>query len=417
MNLPLATRSLDFLRQRWPSIVIAGSTLVLLIQALEWVNRCACPVFLDYPGYGTVTGLVIGYLGLAYLALFALLGARLALSLVAQGRLSRRWQRPARSLDRHNLLISLGIVVILLPIFAHSHQIRWANNLSIALAYALLLFRIVLLVDWRMAANGYALNRSGQQLYIAYGIGILLLIGFIPSVDGRDPFGTQFQLQIVCVLLILHLVSSWVSAQWRRAQQQESERVANELSLLKAQINPHFLFNTLNNLYGLAKEGSPDTPDLILRLSALLRHTVHQGRQDSVALSDEIAYLQDYIALQQIRYARSVRVEFETELDRDDYRLAPLLLVVLLENAYKHGVEPLAGDAFVRMRLIAQRSHLCFKIENSFVPSTSDETESGGVGLRNLSRRLQLEYPGRHRWQHGAGAGNYRAQLELELNP
>lgn len=415
---------LGYLRARWRSLVITVALLSLLINALSWVDRCGCPQFLDYPGHGVLAGLVTLYLALAYLLFFAMVGAKLLLAntdgapsgCAAAGELAPSWWRDlVRFLDRHDVAISLGIAVILLPIFDRNYTIRLIYNLSIALAYGLLMFRIVLFMRWKMAASGHLLSFAGQKVYIAYGLGILLLISFIPTVEGSDPFGTQFQLQVLCALLSLHLAISWALAQWRLAKQLQGERVASELALLKTQINPHFLFNTLNNLYGLAKEQSPATPDLILCLSGLLRHTVYQGGQDSVRLADEIAYLNDYIALQQIRYTKQVDISFECKVDRDDYRIAPLLLIVLLENAYKHGVEPLATDACVRLQLDVSNDQLHFEIENSCDPTSVAAAHSSGVGLQNLQRRLELEYPQRHRLRNTSTEGCYQVRLDLSL--
>nr|WP_232371352.1 histidine kinase [Pseudomarimonas arenosa] len=186
--------------------------------------------------------------------------------------------------------------------------------------------------------------------------------------------------------------------------------------MLKTQINPHFLFNTLNNLYGLTKEHSPAAPELILRLSALLRHSVYQGARQRVALDDEISYLKDYIALQQIRYAKQVQVRFEIEQDRDDYAIAPLLLIVLLENAYKHGVEPQPGEAELNLNLSVLNGQLSFELENNYDPTKVIDPVASGMGLRNLSRRLELEYPNRHRLEHGVLGQRYRTSLQLGLD-
>lgn len=415
----------QMLVHRWRSLLLTGLLLYLLIALFELADHYDCLPMLGDAGRGAFAGLATLYLLLGWLLFLATAAAKVHVARRATRRSPPsgvtswpvHWLRAlAASLDRHELVISLGLAVILLPIFAHTHQIPWVNNLSIALAYLLLLFRIVLWVHDKTSGSGHPLGWSGHRIYIAYAALILLLIAMVPAVDGRDPYGVQFQLQFLCGLLTLHLVASWMLAQRRLGKQLQAERTQAELALLKNQIHPHFLFNTLNNLYGLAREKSEQTPDLILRLAALLRHTVYQGDKDKVCLGDEIDYLKAYIQLHQLRYAKPVVVEFDCELDRLDYRIAPLLLIVLLENAYKHGVEPSPEAAYIKLRLRANGQRLQFSIENSVEAPLAWPTSASGMGLGNLRRRLDLEYPHSHQLQLDTGSGCFRARLDLPLS-
>ena len=119
-----------------------------------------------------------------------------------------------------------------------------------------------------------------------------------------------FQLRIVFWVLLIHLIISWILGQWKLVKQLKNERTDIELAHLKSQINPHFLFNTLNNLYGLALEKSDQTPSLILKLSDMLRYTIYQGKKEHVSLTEEIKYLSDFIELQQVRYYKKVNIQF-----------------------------------------------------------------------------------------------------------
>ncbi len=423
-----------WLQRHWLASLLLIAVLVVAFQALDAANRCDCPAFLAYPGFGVLAGMSLLYLLLCYLVFLAMLAVKWQRAAHGAARLGGAGSGGLlttllRGIDRHDVLISLAIGILLLQVFAHTHQIRWINNLSIALAYALLMFRIVLWVQQRVVASGHQLNLAGQRVYIAYGLLILLLISFVPTADDRDPLGTRFQLQILCALLALHLAYIWANGQRTLIQQLKGERAAAELAMLKNQINPHFLFNTLNNLYGLAREKSDRVPELILRLSALLRHTVYQGGRSRVKLSDEIDYLRGYIELQQIRYAKRVDVTLDCRIDHADadagqgdgrwaeYMIAPMLLIVLLENAYKHGVERLAGNAYIQMRLRAQAGRLEVTIKNNFdPPSAAAAADASGIGLANLKRRLELEYPSRHVWQQTAATGCFEVRLELPLD-
>ncbi|MCK7592063.1 sensor histidine kinase [Pseudomarimonas salicorniae] len=414
------------MRKHGPPIVAVLAVLGLGLELLEQVARCECPAWLDFPGQGQPAGLATIYLGLCYLTFLAMLVSAWWRRATPRSGRSGLLATVARAMDQHNLVVSLGVGLLLLPVFAHTHSIRWVNNLSIALAFALLMFRVVLWVQPRMASAGYAISSTGQRLYIAYAVLILLLIGLAPTVDDRDPLGTRFQLHVLIALLALHLAYTWVSGQLRLLRQLRSERAHAELSLLKSQVAPHFLFNSLNNLYGLAREKSDRAPELILRLSDLLRHSVYQGSRARVPLEDEIEHLEGYVALQEIRHARPVRVDLDVRLDERQgeggtevagagYLIAPMLLIVLLENAYKHGVDSVAGDAYIDLQLHVQSGRLCLRIRNNFEPAGQPSAHSG-LGLANLRRRLELEYPGRHRFEQRSEAGHFEVWLELPLD-
>jgi LytS/YehU family sensor histidine kinase len=185
--------------------------------------------------------------------------------------------------------------------------------------------------------------------------------------------------------------------------------------LLKSQINPHFFFNTLNNLYGLAREKSDQTPDLILRLADMMRYTIYQGQRDSVSVQQEVAYLENFIGLQQVRFQKQVQVIFNVQV-QEDVQLPPLLFINLLENAYKHGVEKLADKAFVKIELFTDHTQLIFSVVNNFDPEeASNLTQGGGIGLVNLRKRLALHYPDRHLLQITQTDNCYSATLTLTL--
>ena len=184
-----------------------------------------------------------------------------------------------------------------------------------------------------------------------------------------------------------------------------------ELALLKNQINPHFFFNTLNNLYGLAVAKSDLAPRLILKLSDLMRFTIYEGKKDHVFLRDEITYLENYLEIQRIRQ-NQVDLRFETEVADDLVEVPPLLFIMLLENALKHGVATLLEAAFVHIRLTATADSICFDIENNFGPV---EKKSPGIGLENMERRLALLFPGRHKYTKEIADNIYKASVRLEL--
>jgi LytS/YehU family sensor histidine kinase len=231
-------------------------------------------------------------------------------------------------------------------------------------------------------------------------------------VDEANPYGPQFQLRVVFWLLVVHWVLSWFLAQYKQVKQLKNERTEVELQHLKSQINPHFLFNTLNNLYGLALEKSDETPGVILKLSDMLRYTIYQSQKDRVSLSDEVNYLNDFIQLQQLRYNKAVNIEF-VHSAVGEARISPLMLIIMLENAYKHGVEKLTDEAFVAIRLTADSHQLVFDIKNNYDPQ---EGVAPGIGLKNLRRRLALVYPERYQLSITDQDNLYHVKLTIELD-
>lgn len=220
-------------------------------------------------------------------------------------------------------------------------------------------------------------------------------------------------------VLGIWLVSTPLILAFDRQQQEKNlaqiqhRQVQTELLLLQQQINPHFLFNTLNNLYALCLVQSEQAPTLILRLADLLRYVVYQGSQPLVTLQQEINYLQDYLALQQLRVSNKTELTLCLPEHANQHLLPPLLLIMLVENAYKHGVESTAEPSKVNIQLQLQDNRLIFICENT-VP-TQQSAAPAGIGLENLRRRLQLCYGNNYSLSSAATAFGWRAELRLEL--
>lgn len=169
-----------------------------------------------------------------------------------------------------------------------------------------------------------------------------------------------------------------------------------ELSLLKAQIHPHFLFNTLNNLYALTLNQSPKSSDMVMGLSEMLRYMLYEGNAESVALQKDVVILDHFILLETMRYEDRLELNFMKEIDNDDYKIAPLLLLPLVENAFKYGVGEQIDEAWINIELIAKNDFLKFKISNSKTVQTESREERKPIGLANVKKRLQLLYPHGH---------------------
>ena len=190
----------------------------------------------------------------------------------------------------------------------------------------------------------------------------------------------------------------------------EKEKSETELNLLKQQINPHFFFNTLNNLYALSLTKDEQTPEVILQLSELMRYVIYKGKEKEVALADEVKYIEDYIQLQQIRLAKNLDFKFEKTIDDPSVRVPPLLFINLVENAFKHGIEPAEGDCFLHLELKSADGNLSFVCKNSF---EEREDATTGTGLKNLRRRLELRFPERHKLEILEVKNTFNATLKI----
>ncbi|OUR91883.1 histidine kinase [Flavobacteriales bacterium 34_180_T64] len=224
----------------------------------------------------------------------------------------------------------------------------------------------------------------------------LVLIGII-IVIFNDTFGKLegFVEFIAFYFIVIFItISYWLFKQIKSIIRLKNEKVKTELLHLKSQVNPHFFFNMLNNLYGLVDKDSKKAQELILKLSDMMRYSIYDGEKETVLLSEEVTYLQNYIELHKMRYHKTIDVQFNIEIKDNDYEIMPLLFIILLENAFKHGVENLRKNAYVHIDMKAENDQVSFDIENNFDNTITNE--QGGIGLKNLKRRLELVYPKNH---------------------
>ena len=204
---------------------------------------------------------------------------------------------------------------------------------------------------------------------------------------------------------------------FRQQQVNQQLIIANqriELKSLKDQINPHFLFNTLNNLYGLTSQDPQKAGEVVLRLAQLMQYMLYEGNMAQVPLRKEIAYLQNYLTLERIRYGDRLQVSLQINGATDTVMIAPLILLPFVENAFKHGVSRQLDDAWLQIQLSVNANELVFKVENS-KPELPNDASATGIGLPNIEKRLQLIYPNRHQLRQLDGAGTYLVTLKLDL--
>ncbi len=180
-------------------------------------------------------------------------------------------------------------------------------------------------------------------------------------------------------------------------RQIETDHLNLQLSMLKAQLQPHFLFNTLNGLYGMSLTGAKDTPRYILLLSQMMQYILYDCDQEKVDINDELTFMNGYFELEQKKFP-TAKITFEATGKMSGIRLPPLLFLPLIENSFKHGRHKITDNAMVAAKLKVHNNHIEFSIVNEVLPqiSSPEKEQKGGIGLYNLNKRLELYYPGRH---------------------
>lgn len=199
----------------------------------------------------------------------------------------------------------------------------------------------------------------------------------------------------------------------KRTLELEKQKSDSELKALKAQLNPHFLFNTLNNIYSLSLMNAPQTSGSIARLSEILDHLLYRSSGTYVPVSQEIALVHNYIELEKLRYDDRLQVNFQHTTDRD-VNIAPLLLLSLVENAFKHGAGEDAGSPVISIQLQQVKNTLSIEITNTFRPAP-EKDEGLRIGLANIRKQLELIYPASHTFDTYATGNTYIARLHITL--
>ena len=274
---------------------------------------------------------------------------------------------------------------------------------------------------WWFVGLTVGLLLVGTALRTAFGIWWIDQSGAAyanPVVNADLPMVQQFGIRSLSSLFVIIMAGigrftfDWFRQQ-RERKELETQRLSSELAFLKSQVNPHFLFNTLNNIYGLARKHSPDTEGAILKLSGLMRYMLYETDTPEVSLTREVQQLHDYISLQSLRYAKPEVARVAIAGSIDAIEIAPLLLVPLVENGFKHGRFSQPDDQ-LDISLQVEEGELIFQVENPTVSATETKDEVGGVGLENIRRRLEILYAGRYTLTTEEENGRFRATLLIQ---
>jgi Histidine kinase len=294
---------------------------------------------------------------------------------------------------------------------------------------------IYLLLPRFLMKSRYVLFAMGT-LVLLFLTSIVVFYGFVfisPQIQhyfgwsGRDP-RTNVQL-IQCALditlfncptigglaLSIKLLKGWYLRQEKTAQLATTK--ANvELQLLKAQIHPHFLFNTLNNIYSFTLTSSPKAPEMVKKLSGLLQYIIHECNQPRVSLRKELEMIRDYMALEKIRYGEEMDMSIDIRGNSDTILIAPLLLIPFVENSFKHGASKMLSRPWVNLHIIIEGNMFYFLLNNSKPEEYSSPVRDRGIGLTNVQKRLTLLYPGNHVLKMTEEPQHFTVLLEINLS-
>lgn len=215
------------------------------------------------------------------------------------------------------------------------------------------------------------------------------------------------------LMLALKLSIDWYGQQLI-IQRITVEKLNAELNFLRAQVNPHFLFNVLNNLYALTLKKSELAPDVVLKLSEMMEYMLYDSNDEKVSLEKEISYLNSYIELERLRFSGAANITLNNNTSLNGAEIAPLLLLPLVENAFKHGLSKQPENGWLKINIGLEGKTFSFFIEN-FKPSSTSDKRNGGIGLSNLRNRLELLYPNRHQLALEDKKNTFSVKLIIEL--
>lgn len=241
---------------------------------------------------------------------------------------------------------------------------------------------------------------------------------FISYYEIKDIF--NFIIIFLAATTLLKLAKAWfeLSEQQKKINRLEKEKLDAELNALKSQINPHFLFNSLNSMYSLSLDNDPKVPDLLLKLSSGMRYMLYETTENFVSLKKELEYLENYLDLQRLRVGSEVPIHLDIIGTLDTQHIAPLIFIPFVENAFKHGIKGDIQNVFIRMTLKIEKAMIIFDIENNkgLVDKTLPKVAlHGGVGLENVKKRLELLYENQYTLSIQDTAKSYLVHLKIPI--
>ena len=219
-------------------------------------------------------------------------------------------------------------------------------------------------------------------------------------------------LGVIGLAVAVRMTERWYRDEKKRDEMEKAATEA-ELTALKSQVNPHFLFNTLNNIYSLIQIDQDKAQEAVHDLSGMLRYVLYDSEKPSVPLSKETGFLKDYIKLMSMRCSSNVTLDVSLPETDSDKQVAPLLFIPLVENAFKHGIST-SEPSSIKIELKEEGEYVSFLVENTSFPKNDSDRSGSGIGVKNLQRRLDMLYPGQHSFEYGESFGLYRSFLKIK---
>ena len=307
--------------------------------------------------------------------------------------------------------------------------LSYVRSVIVPLSFMLVFYvNYVLLIDHFLFAKRPWKFFLCNILLIAFAMGVVhLLFQLLPHPEWKHPKPERecqeiigfFMVNAMLYLLVaglsvaIQMTGSWYQMESARRELEKS-RAEAELQNLKSQLNPHFLFNTLNNIYSLIAFSPDRAQKTVHDLSRLLRYVLYDSSQPTVPLEKELDFIRNYVELMRIRLPEHVKLATDISSATPETPVAPLLFISLIENAFKHGVSH-NKPSFIDLSIHQEGARIVCSIRNSYFPKDNEQDKSGsGIGLQNLSRRLELLYPSRHIFTYGQKGDEYVCLLELQ---
>ena len=324
--------------------------------------------------------------------------------------------------------IAIWIVIILLPLMFMNHGRGMSVSQFMLTTTVPLTFMAVFYIDYLWLTPRYFVTGHRTQFFvintfivIVLGIALHLWMSLSHDMLGhnhREPpliLTIAFVIRDIVNLVIAAAIATLLhlALQWQTAEEARKEA---ELSNLRSQINPHFLLNTLNNIYALTAINTQKAQEAIQDLSKMLRHMLYDYQRSEIELRDEVEFLKNYIRLMKLRQGPSVEVNTSFHITNEQQKVAPMIFISLVENAFKHGVNP-AVPCTINITIQANDKQIVCDIVNSNHPKTSTDRSGHGVGLELVRRRLELAYKGRYEWTHGVNDNQkmYHSTITIKL--
>lgn len=301
----------------------------------------------------------------------------------------------------HIILQLVGWFFLFLILLVTSTANYFSDAFASAAFLTLLLSMVVYINHGKLVPRFFSKNRYFAWAFtyaLSCVLAALIFMGLIGlfQVSIRHTWNFGFHLAFFTILSFLMLIGKFILEYFMNYVQWENKatQLDSEVKLLRAQVNPHFLFNSLNSIYSLALEKDDRTPEITMKLSQIMRYMVDRAHEDRILLKEEVNYLRDYLDLEKLRTGDKAEISFEVNGETDFKMVEPLLLIPFVENAFKHGINTLKRGGIVRINLECKVKQITFTCINNFNPSI--KKESTGTGINNVRKRLERLYPGRY---------------------